>query len=608
MTDLTMQAQGLIDENYKDASPIKTVENIRSILASHNIEIEETWWETNVPHCFSLSVRVKGTAFSTHGKGLTKEFTLASAYGELMERTQLGFIDNAETQKNGQFSADDGIGKPVAPEVLLQDRRWYEQMAQLHQQATGTKFTPEQILNQYIDENGNIPALPMYNLTRGCHTYFPKDIRKAVYGSNGCAAGNTIEEAVVQAISEIVERYYKIQILSREIPVPEIPDEALQQFKTAYQIISYLRENNLQVTVKDCSLGTKFPVICVCYIDKKTGRYHTHFGASPVLEIALERALTESFQGVSLSRFINIDSFVYQSSDIMSAKNLNREMIYGVAKKTPAFFIEKPQGCWNSQMGFQGKNNQELIVELIEFFEQQGFEILVQDGSCLGFPTCRVLIPGCSEVMIHRLDQRNYEFRYAQHARNAFRNPAEANLDDYFGLLLHLEEMRNVPKGHDKGLFAAHARLSAVLEPDENTYLQAASLGYIYYAMGRLADALTSVKQMIVTAKDTELEPLICMRRYFELVNYNYEPEKIRQLLTYFHQPQTVQALYNSIESGNPFDAYVLHCTKNCTEECRLYGKCGQLEADRIQSLVAEKTGQLDFEAFADKLKDYIRR
>lgn len=607
MADLMMESQGLVDENYKDASPLRTVERIRSILASYGIETEELWWESNVPHCFSLAVRVKGTAFRTNGKGLTKEFALASAYGELMERIQLGFIGNAETQKNGQLSADDGIGEWVTPEVLLQNRRWYEHMAQLHEQATGTKFTPEQILNQYLDEDGKIAALPLYNLTKGCRAYFPKDIRKAVYGSNGCAAGNTVEEAVVQAISEIVERYYKIQILSREIPVPEIPDEVLQQFKTAYKIITYLREKDLKVTVKDCSMGTKFPVICVCYIDRKTGRYHTHFGANPVLEIALERALTESFQGTRLNQLMDIDSFVYQSSEILSAENLNKELVYGVAKKTPAFFIEKSQHGWNSQMGFRGKNNRELVAELIQFFEEKGYEILVQDGSCLGFPTCRVLIPGCSELMIHRLDQRNFEFRYAQHARNAFRNPAEASFDDYIGLLLHIEEMRNVPKVRDK-LFATHARLSAVLEPAENAYLQAAGLGYIYYAMGRQADALAALKQMIAAAKDTELEPLICMRRYFELVAHSYEPEKIRQILMYFHQPETVQALYDSLEKGNPFDPYVLHCKNDCTDACRLFGRCGQMKVDWIQSLIAEKTGQLDFDDFVNQLENHIRR
>lgn len=607
MTNLTTHNQGLIDATYKDASPIKTVERIRSILASYEIETEELWFESNVPHCYSLSVRVKGTAFYTNGKGLTKEFALASAYGELMERTQLGFIGNAEIQKNGQLSADDGIGECVTPEVLLQNRRWYEHMAKLHEQATGTKFTPEQILNQYLDEDGKIATIPLYNLTRGCRAYFPKSIRKAVYGSNGCAAGNTVEEAVVQAISEIVERYYKIQILSQGIPVPEIPDEALQQFKTAYKIIAYLREKGLRVTVKDCSLGTKFPVICVCYIDEKTGRYHTHFGASPVLEIALERALTESFQGTNLNQFINIDSFVYQNSEILSAENLNMEMIYGVAKKTPAFFIENSQCGWNSSMGFRGKNNQELVAELIEFFEEKGFEILVQDGSCLGFPTCRVLIPGCSELMIHRLDQRNFEFRYAQFARNAFRNPAEASFDDYLGLLLHVDEMRNVPKSRDK-LFATHARLSAVLEPAENTFLQAAGLGYVYYALGRQPDATAALKQMITAAKDTELESLICMLRYFELVAHHYEPDKIRQILMYFHQQETVRALYDNLEKGNPFDPYVLHCKNNCSDGCRLYGKCGQLKVDRIQSLIAEKTRQLDFEAFVNELKKYIHR
>lgn len=603
-----LESNGLIDEQYKDASPLKTVERIRAILHSYGLETTEKWWESNVPNCFSLSVNIKGTSFSTHGKGLTKEFTLASAYGELMERLQLGYIGNAETQKNGQLFTADSICRRVSVEELLKERTWYEKMAEKHLLATGKSFTPEQILAQFVEEDGKVSAIPLFNLTRNCHTFFPEKIRKAVYCSNGCAAGNTIEEAVVQAIGEIVERDHKLTILSKGISVPDIPDEVLQNFKTAYRIICYLRENGLQVTVKDCSLGTRFPVVCVCYINKETGRYHTHFGANPILEIALERALTESFQGITLQSFVSIDSFTYDSQETMSAQNLNKELVYGVAQKTPEFFIEKSQESWNSQMGFSGKSNPELLKELIDFFEQQNCEILVQDGSCLGFPTCRVMIPGRSEILIHRLNQDNYEFRYAEYAMNAFRNPASASIDDYFGLLMHMQEIRTVPKNHDKTLFCSHARLSAVLEPAENDFLQAATLGYIYYAMGRQADALNYVKQMIASAKPEIVGELICLRRYLELGANGYSPDKIRAVLTYFHQPQTVQAFYDIIENGNPFSPYVLHCNKECSESCQLYGKCGQLKVDQMLKIIATKTGELDFESFVNYLKSFLIR
>jgi len=43
-----------------------------------------------------------------------------------------------------------------------------------------------------------------------------------IHGSNGMAAGNTIEEAVVQASCEIFERHAQIQIIKPEKIVPSI--------------------------------------------------------------------------------------------------------------------------------------------------------------------------------------------------------------------------------------------------------------------------------------------------------------------------------------------------------------------------------------------------
>ena len=109
------------DSDFKDESPSKTVENIKSILASVDIETEESWFETNVPYCYALRVTVKGTTFGVNGKGLTKAFALASGYGELMERLQLGYIGSRNVQKDGHYSVNDGQTVIVGSTALLQN-------------------------------------------------------------------------------------------------------------------------------------------------------------------------------------------------------------------------------------------------------------------------------------------------------------------------------------------------------------------------------------------------------------------------------------------------------------------------------------------------------
>lgn len=79
-----------VDEKFKDASPVDTVNRIKGILAAQNLSVTEDWFDSNVNNCYSLRVTIDGTKFGTNGKGVTKELANASAHAELMERLQSG--------------------------------------------------------------------------------------------------------------------------------------------------------------------------------------------------------------------------------------------------------------------------------------------------------------------------------------------------------------------------------------------------------------------------------------------------------------------------------------------------------------------------------------
>lgn len=83
------------------------------------IEAEEHWLETNVPYCYSIKLTLKGLNFSTSGKGLSLEFALASAHGEMIERVQLGFLGKRATQKDGAYSMNDSQDIQLPLQQLL---------------------------------------------------------------------------------------------------------------------------------------------------------------------------------------------------------------------------------------------------------------------------------------------------------------------------------------------------------------------------------------------------------------------------------------------------------------------------------------------------------
>lgn len=591
---MSIQTPFIPDASFKDATPQATIQRIKNILADHGIETQVRWNNTQVPFCHSVRVNVVGTTFGTNGKGVTEEFALASGYGELMERLQLGYIFRHDQQKSQNVSIDEGQGQRLsAAELMERNRKWYTMYADQLQRNAGITMSADALLAQYADDRGQVEVTPYYCVSTDRVEYIPTKLRKTIYATNGCAAGNTMEEAMVQAISEIVERSYKCRILRDGISVPEIPDEVLRTFPIVWQIISYLRQNGLKVNVKDCSLGTKFPVVCVCLIDTRTGKYHTHFGAFPNLEIALQRTLTESFQGRALNSVGQHAAFSARNEGFSEMGNLMNELVKGTAEKSPDFFMSPADLPYHSNVGFASQTNHDRLRECLEFFAEQNLDVLVRDSSCLGFPACQIIIPGYSEVFFHRLSTKNDDGRYYKHAKLVMRNPAKASPMDMVGLMMHLSLTGERKLGRRQ--FATDAGLAIDVTTQEDAYLLNMTMAYVDYANGKRDSALAAVSKSLDMAPKEDLEYLICLKRYFDLGKDGYSQQQVKQILEYFHQAETVQKLYSCLENGqNPLDSVVLHCDLNCSENCRMYRCCTQAATDKLATLINDRNNALD--------------
>jgi len=82
----------LQEMKYKETSPEKTVKRIKEILKNYGVEVEEKWTKKSSVGTYSLRLCVKGTNLGQNGKGMTKEFAMASAYAEFLERYQNGIL------------------------------------------------------------------------------------------------------------------------------------------------------------------------------------------------------------------------------------------------------------------------------------------------------------------------------------------------------------------------------------------------------------------------------------------------------------------------------------------------------------------------------------
>lgn len=583
------------DAEFKDARPIDTVKRIKQILAKYGVETVENWGQSDVPNCYSLRVNIAGTKIGTNGKGVTRDFALASGYGEFMERLQMGNIWRNKLSFEKGVSAADAHSQPVKMDTLLdRNAKWYERFSDRLFSFTGIRMSPRQILEQFADQNGIVEGIEYYCVTTDSMEHLPLEIVKSVYASNGGAAGNTLEEAIVQAISEVVERNHEMRVIREDIQVPEIPEDVLQTYPIAYQIIQYLRDNGFRVVVKDCSLGTKFPVVCVCLVEVATGKYHTHFGAHPNFEIALQRTLTETFQGRNLKNVAKYEGLCYTDEDSQNFRRFIKELTMGCAEKKPQFFINKAEGPYQPCPGFSGANNRECLAECIDYFADMGYDVLVRDYSSLGFPTCQVIIPGYSDAISHRFSLKYNDYRYRSGATKALRNPTAASVSDLVSLMMDkMESGKN--KEYDAEGFLNESEIPGSARPDLTRFLMNAALGYTYYAMGKPKEAVGYIGKMLAVCESQDVGYLVCLKRYLSMQQSGFTADDIKDTLNYFHSEETVRKLYSFVDKGmNPFHDLVLQCDMNCGPHCRLFPHCKRTYTDQIALMIVEEAKKVD--------------
>lgn len=228
--------------------------------------------------------------------------------------------------------------------------------------------------------------------------YIPDIMLQMFYGSNGMCAGNTREEALVQGISEIMERYAKIRIIRERLTPPTIPDEYLKRFPSVCWMIENIeKKGNYRVNVKDCSLGEGLPVVGIILSDLNINSYMVVLGAHPVFEIALERCLTEALQGRRLDDKSWMAEFSYLDKKVDLSRNILSLLITGEGSFPLEFFGENSSYMFSEPESCAEFGNNEMLGLLIRKLSERNREIYVRDVSFLGFPSFQIIIEGMSE-------------------------------------------------------------------------------------------------------------------------------------------------------------------------------------------------------------------
>ena len=389
----------------KDLPLEQTIANMSGVLAGLGMKIEIASWRNIVPNVWSLHIRDAHSPMCfTNGKGATKESALASALGEFIERLSCNHF------YNDQFWGEDIAN---AAFVHYPNERWFK---------PGRKGAlPAGILDEYClqiynadgelrgshlyDTNsGNVQrgicALPYVRRSDGKVVYFPSNLIDNLFLSNGMSAGNTLAEAQVQCLSEILERAVKREILEGEITLPDVPQEVLAKYPGILAGIQGLEDQGFPVLVKDASLGGKFPVMCVTLMNPRTGGVFASFGSHPSLEVALERSLTELLQGRSFEGLNDLPRPTFESNAVTEPNNFVEHFIDSSGIVSWRFFSSKADFDF-VEWDFSGhgeNTNADEAATLFGILEGMGKEVYMAVYEDLGATACRILVPAYSEV------------------------------------------------------------------------------------------------------------------------------------------------------------------------------------------------------------------
>lgn len=439
----------LQSRRYKEVTPEKTVEKLKGLLENLGIEVEERWIDASSVGTYSFRLCVKGTNIGQNGKGMTKEFAMASGYAEFFERFQNGMfrfrIEKPTKEIPFTYAPDE---KNLSVDELMKDKNSFlETIVDENIEKETTKAEKIDYIKNVLNQNSKLVpkedfiSLPYYSIKNDEIEYIPERLFSYTCNSNGMCAGNSREEALIEGLSEIFERYVGIKIFKEKVCLPEIPEEYLEKFPKVKAMVQKLKQNDkYYFRLVDCSFGGKYPVAGLYIIEKNTGRFGFKLGAHPDYGIAMERCFTEAAQGRDIYEYAETCLFDFYDGEDNQKRNFT-EFIFGDFSAVPYQVLgDKPDYEFTEMPDVSNLDNKEILKNVVNSILNDGKDILIRDVTCLGFPALRIVIPGMSEISFDRTATYFNIFVTMQSLLTNMKNINKSNLKDVIKMMETITE------------------------------------------------------------------------------------------------------------------------------------------------------------------------
>jgi ribosomal protein S12 methylthiotransferase accessory factor len=328
------------------------------------------------------------------GKGKTDAQSRASGFCEAIER--YSFIYQGDEPRKEATLAELG-DEAIHPERCLHfSETQYANRDELNTESIGHDWIPMR-----FDPHRPIEWTPLWSLTHECHKFLPTAYCYLWYrlpedhdfcraDSNGNAAGNTLEEAILQGFLEVVERDSVSMWWYNGLQRPVVD---LASFKDPYfqSLEQFYCDIGREMWVLDLTSDLGIPVMAAVSrkIKGAAERLIIGYGAHLDPTIAITRALTEMSQvGLELDK-VPDEKVDPDSAEWLLGANLENKPYLVPDPSSPARQSKDFKSHWTGDI-------RDDVLAAVAAARQHGLEVLVLDLTRpdIGLNVVKVVVPG----------------------------------------------------------------------------------------------------------------------------------------------------------------------------------------------------------------------
>lgn len=529
------------------------------------------------------NLKIPSLNYFVEGKGMSAELAKASAYAEMVERISAGHAVKPDFIKNFDHST-------TFPKIIgysnfdYLDGYTYELQEELENPLKiETMLSHRKELK--VDDIEKIKKSDIcrhwaqgYSILREESVQVPIKLVHKICGTNGLAAGNTIEEAIVQASNEIFERHVSIESIKNKKIIPTIDNNSIED-KQIQEIIRFFKKNNIELIIKDFSNNGVFP----CYglviknlnvlkdnnpIKRAYRERSLRVASSFNNKEALLRCFTEKMQGKTvdlLRKEKYFDLIWYRFLQYFDPQYEPFVFYYNVLRKYEyagdLSFLERGERIdfRDNEQTYDCLQEIDKIKRICEHLKTD-FVVVDHTHPVLQFPVVRVIIPKLSDVLsytrFNRGDSLDDQIIYPTRSEKDFevrddkflyQNEWMDSNDDIKELIKEIIEYVKAYNTHVLYTFGLFFRKIDAFKLLTSLFLKLGDLGSVEICVKILFSLYPNLKRHY---------------KYLQLLAVREQKEKLAEELM---KMKGCERYLLSKPNKNPLVSY---CDEECSEDC----------------------------------------